>query len=73
MTSGFRWVFWFAPLWLLVMLPAADELDKSNSRKAFGLALLALSVMSATYPTWNPWTHPWIYHWMGYWGWAGLT
>jgi hypothetical protein len=73
MTSGFRWMFWFAPLWLLVMLPAADELDKSNSGKALGLALLALSVMAATYPTWNPWTHPWIYHWMGYWGWAGLT
>ena len=24
MTSGFRWVFWFAPLWLVAMLPAAD-------------------------------------------------
>ena len=24
MTSGFRWVFWFAPLWLLAVLPAAD-------------------------------------------------
>jgi hypothetical protein len=73
MTSGFRWMFWFVPLWLLVMLPAADELDKSSSGKALGLALLALSVMSVTYPTWNPWTHPWIYHWMEYWGWAGWT
>ena len=26
MTSGFRWVFWFAPLWLLAVLPAADWL-----------------------------------------------
>ena len=26
MTSGFRWMFWFAPLWLLAMLPAADRL-----------------------------------------------
>ena len=23
MTSGFRWMFWFAPLWLVVMIPAA--------------------------------------------------
>ena len=73
MTSGFRWMFWFAPLWILVMLPAADELDKSSIGKALGLALLALSVVSVSYPTWNPWTHPWIYHWMEYWGWVGLT
>ena len=68
LTSGFRWMFWFVPLWLLVMLPTADALDKSSIGKAVGLALLALSVMSAAYPAWNPWTHPWIYHWMEYWG-----
>lgn len=73
MTSGFRWMFWFAPLWILVMVPTADELDKSRIGKALGLALLALSVVSVSYPTWNPWTHPWIYHWLEYWGWVGLT
>ena len=25
-TSGLRWMFWLAPLWLLTMLPAADAL-----------------------------------------------
>ena len=25
MTSGFRWMFWFAPMWLAAMLPAADR------------------------------------------------
>ena len=31
MTSGFRWMFWFAPLWLVVMLPAADRLARSTA------------------------------------------
>ena len=30
MTSGFRWVFWCAPLWLVVMIPAADRLARST-------------------------------------------
>jgi len=24
--------------------------------------LLALSVLSVSYPAWNPWRHPWIYN-----------
>lgn len=60
MTSGFRWVFWLAPLWLTSMLPALDAVAR-RGRLAMGLALLllAVSVLSASYPTWNPWTHPW--------------
>ena len=34
------------------------------------LALLVLSVLSATYPTWNPWTHPWLMVWLYYMGWV---
>jgi hypothetical protein len=60
MTSGFRWVFWLAPLWLMAMLPAADSAAAGRWRRAACLVLLALSVLSASYPTWNPWTHPWI-------------
>ncbi len=69
MTSGFRWMFWFAPLWLIAMLPAVDRSAKSSVRKAFVLTLLAVSVLSASYPTWNPWTHPWITHWLEFCGW----
>jgi hypothetical protein len=58
--SGFRWVFWLAPLWLLTMLPMADVLARRRWTRALALVLLALSVLSATYPTWNPWTHPWL-------------
>jgi hypothetical protein len=71
MTSGFRWMFWCVPLWLVVMLPAADRLARSLAGMAFAALLLTFSVLSASYPTWNPWTHPWIYHWMEAAGWKG--
>ena len=60
MTCGFRWMFWFAPLWLAAMLPAADWVAGRRRMRAVALVLLALSVLSASYPTWNPWTHPWL-------------
>jgi hypothetical protein len=64
MTSGFRWMFWLAPLWLLVMIPAADRLSRSAFGIAFASILLMFSSLSASYPTWNPWTHPWIYNFL---------
>jgi hypothetical protein len=67
--AGFRWVFWMAPLWLTVMLPSADACRGRESRGA-ALALLAASVLSASYPTWNPWTNPWIVDFMKYTGWG---
>jgi hypothetical protein len=67
--SGFRWVFWLAPLWLMLGLPAADLLSRRRWSRGLGLVLLALSVMSASYPTWNPWSSPWIMNLMGYLGW----
>lgn len=69
MTSGLRWMFWFAPLWLWSMLPTVDGLSRSRTGRAVCLVLLALSVISADYPTWNPWTHPWIYNGMTSMGW----
>lgn len=68
MTSGLRWMFWFAPLWLATMLPAADWLSHSKLGQGFAAATLALSALSATYPIWNPWIQPWIYNWLEYWG-----
>jgi hypothetical protein len=71
-SSGFRWMFWCAPLWLLVMLPAADKLSRSAAGMALAAVLLTLSVLSASYPTWNPWVHPWIYNWLNWIGWPVL-
>ena len=65
-----RWVFWMAPLWLMLMLPAADLLAIAAGRGAWPWCLLALSVLSASYPTWNPWTPPWIMNFLGYMGWV---
>lgn len=69
MTSGFRWMFWFIPLWLVLLLPATSWL--SHSRWGMGLVavLLAFSALSVSYPTWNPWTHPWIYDGLVYYKW----
>jgi energy-coupling factor transporter transmembrane protein EcfT len=60
MTSGFRWVFWMTPLWLLAVLPTADWLSRRRLGRLAGCVVLALSVLSAAYPVWNPWTHPWL-------------
>lgn len=67
-SSGFRWMFWFAPLWLVGMLPAADWLGRRAWGRGLALALLAVSAASAAYPTWNPWTQPWLYALMESWG-----
>ena len=71
-TSGFRWMFWFAPLWLATMLPAADFLGvKKWGRWVLG-GLLLVSAISASYASLNPWTHPWIYQYLIYLEWVKL-
>ncbi|MEM9354472.1 MAG: hypothetical protein AAGA92_15810 [Planctomycetota bacterium] len=72
MTSGFRWLFWFAPLWSVPLVAGADRLGRSRIGQALLLVLLSFSILSAKYPTWNPWVHPWAYDWMEYLGWAGV-
>lgn len=67
-TCGLRWMFWFAPLWLLAMLPTLDVLARRPRTRGLALVLLVLSVLSACYPTWNPWTHPWLMIYMQYLG-----
>ena len=69
MTSGFRWVFWMTPLWLLAVLPTADWLAPRRLGRLAGCVLLALSVLSVSYPVWNPWTHPWLQNLWIYMGW----
>jgi hypothetical protein len=60
-TLGPRWLMWLTPLWLLVLLPAADRFGRSRLGRAVASVLLALSVLSATVPDGIPWHHPWIY------------
>jgi hypothetical protein len=63
-TSGPRWLMWLWPLWLLCLLPAVERLGRRRWGRLLCLALLGLSVLSASYPAWNPWRHPWIYNWL---------
>ncbi len=68
-TTGLRWMFWFAPMWLLMLLPAADEAAKSRWLQAVALALLLIGTFSAFYGSANPWTHPWLYDYWVYLEW----
>ncbi|MEZ6102278.1 MAG: hypothetical protein R3E01_25350 [Pirellulaceae bacterium] len=61
MTSGFRWMFWFAPMWLVALIPVADSLGRSRWGRTVCAVALGVSAFSAAYPALNPWTHPWIY------------
>jgi hypothetical protein len=70
-SSGFRWAFWLAPLWVMATLPAADRLAGSRIGRVVALALLGLSVVSVAYPTWSPWTTPWLQQWLTHSGWLG--
>ena len=56
-TSCFRWMLWFAPLWLLCMLPLVDWLAKSRIGRSVAILLLIASVASATVTMMNPWVH----------------
>ncbi|MFN4260582.1 MAG: hypothetical protein ACK4RK_14905 [Gemmataceae bacterium] len=68
-TSGLRWLFWLIPLWLLTLTPVADWLAARRWGRCLGYVLLAVSVLSVSYPAWNPWRHPWLYNWMEWHGW----
>lgn len=68
-SCGFRWMFWFIPLWLICLVPAADRLLQTGWGRVIALALLAVSVFSAAYSAANPWSHPWFWQWGNYIGW----
>ncbi len=60
-SCGFRWLFWFTPLWLICMLPATDLVAKHRGWRIAALTMLFVSIFSATYASMNPWSHPWIF------------
>jgi hypothetical protein len=63
-TTGPRWLMWLTPLGLVAMLPALDWLAGRRWGRALALLLLGFSILSASYPAWNPWRHPWIYNYL---------
>jgi hypothetical protein len=66
MTSALRWLFWLAPLWSVALVAAADRFSRYGFTRAIAFVCLIVSVMSAVYPVWNPWTMPWTYNVLQY-------
>lgn len=60
-TSGLRWLFWLAPLWLVSIVPIAEWLGKSSHGRMCCYGLLLVSALSACYSLGNPWVHPWLF------------
>jgi hypothetical protein len=65
-TSALRWMFWFAPLWSLALVAAADWFSRTVFLRVIALLCLVVSIMSAAYPIWNPWTMPWTHNLLQY-------
>ena len=63
-SNGPRWLMWLTPLWLLSAVAPVEWLGRRRWGRAVALALLCLSVMSASYAPWNPWRHPWVYNFL---------
>lgn len=65
-SSGFRWMFWFIPFWLLGLLPMADWSSRHPITRGLCCLLLVVGMFSVHYGINNPWTQPWIFD---YWTW----
>ena len=65
----FRWLLWFAPLWLLVATPVMGWLETTRLRRGTLYAMLALSVFSMSASLESPWQSPWIYRFWQFLGW----
>jgi hypothetical protein len=68
-SNGPRWLMWLSPLWLLTALPVLDWMAGRRGGRAVALGLLAWSMASMHYQSWNAWRHPWAYNWMESRGW----
>lgn len=63
-SSGFRWMFWFIPFWLLALLPVADWASGRPWMRRVCYLMFAIGAFSVHYGLNNPWTQPWIFdHW----------
>jgi hypothetical protein len=65
----FRWLLWFAPLWLLVATPVMAWFERTPARRGSLYGMLALSVFSMSASLESPWQSPWIYRFWQFLGW----
>ncbi len=67
----FRWMLWFAPLWLFAAAPSIEVAGtRVNGRRLLNV-LLALSIFSVAVSLDSPWQSPWIYRYWTFLGWLG--
>ena len=65
----FRWMLWFAPLWLASISPALDRLGRWRIGRFASLTLLAFSFFSVATALQTPWQSPWLYRFWLFLGW----
>ncbi len=68
----FRWMLWFAPLWLVAIAPVMESFRRSATRRNLLQGLLALSVFSMATALQSPWQSPWLYRFWQFLGWIEL-
>jgi hypothetical protein len=68
-SSSFRWMLWFTPLWIWAMLPAITYAILGKWEKWVVMLFLLASIFSAATALGNPWQHPWIYRFLDFLGW----
>lgn len=66
---GFRWMIWFAPLWLFSAAPAIARVSRSRNGRIVLYVFLAISVFSVATSLESPWQSPWIYRYWSFLGW----
>lgn len=71
-SSALRWMLWLIPAWTISVIPVLESCAQSAGGRRTVYVLLALSALSAHYPTWNPWMHPWLAYFFQYLGWIKL-
>lgn len=67
----FRWLLWFAPLWLVMIAPLMESFGKTTWRRFILNGMLALSVFSMSMSLSTPWQSPWLYQFWQFLGWIG--
>lgn len=67
----FRWMLWFAPLWLVAAVPWVDKLANTDGGRWLGIGLFSASVFSVATSLQTPWQSPWIYRYLDFLGWLG--
>jgi hypothetical protein len=65
----FRWMLWFAPLWLFACIGPAEWLARRGWGRGLAVLLLAASVFSMSTALSGPWQSPWLYRFWTFLGW----